>query len=121
MKSLSFKKAMSLISDIDECASDPNNDCIDNDHCTNTYGSYTCSCPAQFRLKADGRTCQPENQCETNPGCEFQCGRINGVDTCQCPNGKSLGVNGLNCEGIGKLLVLHCKIAVETFQGITFQ
>ena len=99
MRSLSFTKAISLISDIDECANDPDNDCIDNDHCTNTYGSYTCSCPAQYRLKADGRTCQPENQCETNPGCEFQCGRIDGVDTCQCPNGKSLGVNGLNCEG----------------------
>lgn len=41
------------ISDINECAS--SNIC-DHD-CTNTIGSYTCSCRNGYQLNNDGRTC----------------------------------------------------------------
>ena len=42
---------------------DRDNDCYDSSYCTDMTGSYTCSCPADFELKADGRTCQ----------CKFSC------------------------------------------------
>ena len=45
----------SLVSDIDEC-SDGISGC--NQTCTNTIGSYTCSCQSRFyTLNADGHTC----------------------------------------------------------------
>lgn len=47
-----------LFIDIDECADSAANGCYDNSHCQNTAGSYTCSCPADFRLKGDGKTCE---------------------------------------------------------------
>ena len=45
---------VSVISDIDEC--DGYNDC--HQMCTNTEGSYYCSCNTGFVLEADNRTCR---------------------------------------------------------------
>ena len=36
---------VNFISDIDECLNDP---CLHNGNCTNTDGSYTCSCIPQW-------------------------------------------------------------------------
>lgn len=44
--------------DKDECAVATDNGCYSMEFCTNTIGSYICSCPEKFNLKADGRTCQ---------------------------------------------------------------
>ena len=41
--------------DIDECAENSSN-CTQN--CTNTVGSFTCSCGSGFTLGNDRRTCQ---------------------------------------------------------------
>ena len=42
------------LSDVDECVADTD-DC---DHtCTNTEGSFTCSCQSGFSLDSDGGTC----------------------------------------------------------------
>lgn len=41
--------------DINECASSTSNDC--EHRCTNTLGSYSCSCNSGYRLNSDGRTC----------------------------------------------------------------
>ena len=38
--------------DIDECQNSP---CESN--CTNTVGSFTCSCPAMYIVASDGLTC----------------------------------------------------------------
>ena len=40
------------ISDIDECTEDP----CDHD-CTNTNGSFTCSCNNGYELDDNGRSC----------------------------------------------------------------
>ena len=41
--------------DVDECSSSSTNDC---DHvCTNTEGSFTCSCNSGYTLSNDGRSC----------------------------------------------------------------
>lgn len=52
-----FKRFQLLVftfSDVNECASNNGNcDAI----CTNTVGSYRCSCMGGFMLNVDGRTC----------------------------------------------------------------
>jgi hypothetical protein len=41
--------------DINECTTN-NGGCSNN--CTNTIGSYFCSCPLGFQLQSDQRTCK---------------------------------------------------------------
>lgn len=36
--------------DVDEC-SDPNNECVENSSCDNTFGSYNCTCNNGYRGK----------------------------------------------------------------------
>ena len=45
-------RPLSLFADIDECTSP---DCDTNAECTNTEGSYTCSCRVGYT--GDGKTC----------------------------------------------------------------
>ena len=42
--------------DIDECT-DGTHACYSDDHCTNTPGSYVCSCPQGYKIGLDGQTC----------------------------------------------------------------
>ena len=49
--------------DIDECAEDRDN-CAQT--CTNTVGSYTCSCLTGYRLGSDERMCSGEHLIETD-------------------------------------------------------
>ena len=44
--------------DFDECASENSNGCQQN--CSNTEGSYTCSCNVGYTLDEDGYTCNGE-------------------------------------------------------------
>jgi hypothetical protein len=50
---------ISFVIDNNECRSNSSNACQHN--CTNTAGSYSCSCNSGFRLNTDGRTCTGEN------------------------------------------------------------
>ena len=43
------------IADIDECTENETNDCDINANCTNTEGSYNCTCRVGFR--GDGKHC----------------------------------------------------------------
>ena len=43
-----------LFLDIDECKDDPG---ICQHNCTNTVGSFTCTCPPGYRLSRDKTTC----------------------------------------------------------------
>lgn len=47
-----------MSTDINECSESAANGCYDNNHCENTIGGYTCSCPTNFELKGDGKTCE---------------------------------------------------------------
>ena len=38
-------------------------------YCTNTPGSFTCSCASGYTLKADGRTCKANGQFVTSSVC----------------------------------------------------
>ena len=44
-----------LYADINECGSDDFNNCHENSQCTDTVGSYTCSCNPGYT--GDGFTC----------------------------------------------------------------
>lgn len=44
-----------MIIDVDECASFETNECDPNALCTNTEGSYVCSCLSEYQ--GDGRNC----------------------------------------------------------------
>ena len=49
------KPSLNLSTDINECASPEANDCDPNAECSNTKGSYICSCNEGYT--GDGRNC----------------------------------------------------------------
>ena len=56
--------------------------------CTNTEGSYTCSCPKDLILAADGRSCENLDPCATNNGgCSQLCEFHNNHTVCSCRKG----------------------------------
>lgn len=85
----------SSLSDINECLSGP---C--DQTCTNTAGSFTCSCTDGFTLEADGTTCVDDNECEGSANnCEQLCVNTPGSFTCECDSGYDLDSDGVTCSG----------------------
>ena len=97
-----------------------NNECnINNggcDHvCTNTPGSFQCSCRDGYRLASNGQTCTGRCchynivpsvikfltlECSVNNGgCEHICSNTLGSFRCSCRNGYQLASNGQTCNG----------------------
>ncbi|CAB3981878.1 fibrillin-2-like isoform X46 [Paramuricea clavata] len=82
---------------IDEC--DGENDCHDYANCTNTVGSYNCSCNDGF--EGNGTYCQDINECDRDThGCDGNatCTNTRGGYNCTCYEGFS--GNGSVCEEI---------------------
>lgn len=69
--------------DIDECTTNP--PC--GDICTNTDGSYVCSCGPGYELQPNGRFCSDINECTLNTdNCAGTCSNTPaGTYTCTCP------------------------------------
>ena len=85
-------------SDIDECASSSANSCSSNAVCSNTVGSYTCSCNSGFN--GNGYTCTDSNECTLgthNCNSNADCSNTIGSFTCSCKQGFS--GNGVSCAG----------------------
>ncbi|XP_066264276.1 matrilin-2-like [Branchiostoma lanceolatum] len=102
--------------EIDECETD-NGGCAQI--CSNTIGSFQCSCEDGFSLSSDGFTCDaiytaPCNpgwsfngtwcneidECETdNGGCAQICANTIGSFQCSCEDGFSLNSDGFTCDG----------------------
>ncbi|XP_053381262.1 hemicentin-1-like isoform X2 [Mercenaria mercenaria] len=76
--------------DINECEDDPG---ICQHNCTNTVGSYKCTCPPGYRVSKDQSTCQDINECIENYikcGRDKMCFNTLGEFTCidiPCPRG----------------------------------
>ena len=103
----------STIPDINECAT-LNGNCSQT--CTNTNGSYYCSCYLGYILGGNNMTCNGElnliqisqlmvfatdiNECSTNNGyCSQTCTNTNGSFYCLCSPGYILGGNNMTCNG----------------------
>ena len=86
-----------IVIDIDECA-DGTHSCAQS--CTNTAGSYTCSCRSGYRLASDSRRCTDINECtERTHGCGQTCTNTIGSYTCSCRSCYRLGSDRRSCYG----------------------
>ncbi|XP_070175147.1 uncharacterized protein [Littorina saxatilis] len=101
--------------DIDECAASPK-PCSDN--CTNTVGSFSCSCPTGKKLDNDKLTCIDCPKGSYGDGCSSTCNcgigseRCNAVTGCVCKS----GWEGGTCERD----VNECDVeATQTECGVT--
>ena len=71
--------------------------------CTNTIGSYNCTCHNGYQLGNDNHTCTDINECNTNNGgCDHNCINTQGSYQCQCREGYETNNNGINCTGMTK-------------------
>lgn len=85
--------------DKNECAL--SNPCDDNSDpaaiCSNTAGSYTCSC--SFGFNFTGGSCYDTNECSNaNGSCQQTCVNDVGTYHCTCSAGYTLNANGRNCD-----------------------
>ncbi len=93
--------------DVDECSTFRLNRCAHN--CTNTLGSYMCSCLPGYRL-TNRTECLDINEClEGIHGCHehASCTNLIGSHLCVCNAGFT--GNGKHCRGIYKYIsILMC-------------
>lgn len=110
---------MPLKKDINECATN-NGNC--GQICTNTAGSYSCSCMSGYSLQANGRTCigmnshrflivmldripytsllTDINECaNVNGNCAQVCTNTVGSYICSCVTGYELDADTRTCDG----------------------
>ena len=97
-----------------------------NQTCTNTVGSYSCSCVTGYRLASDGHMCDGEciytyvltmatdkryvyvtctyadiNECsEDTDGCAHTCSNTVGSYSCSCNTGYRLASDNHACNGM---------------------
>ncbi|XP_062596320.1 serine-rich adhesin for platelets-like, partial [Saccostrea cucullata] len=80
--------------DIDECSNSSLNGC--DQICTNTEGSYSCSCNQGYR--SAGTICLDIDECtEGTSHCQQGCVNAVGYYNCSCVDGYSLQPDGLSC------------------------
>uniref|UniRef100_A0A7N4NQ99 Latent transforming growth factor beta binding protein 4 n=1 Tax=Sarcophilus harrisii TaxID=9305 RepID=A0A7N4NQ99_SARHA len=98
--------------DVDECSSGA--PCGPHGHCTNTDGSFHCSCEPGYRLPPGGRPgpCADVNECLEGDFCfpHGECLNTDGSFACTCAPGYQTGPRGSSCIG---RRALERKRAVE--------
>uniref|UniRef100_A0AAZ3Q2V8 Fibrillin 2b n=1 Tax=Oncorhynchus tshawytscha TaxID=74940 RepID=A0AAZ3Q2V8_ONCTS len=125
-----------LIADIDECTI-MNGGC--DTHCTNSEGSYECSCSEGYALMPDLRTCADIDECEDSPDiCDGgQCTNVPGEYRCLCYDGfmasmdmrTCIDVNECelnpniclhgDCENTKGSFICHCQLGYFVKKGST--
>ncbi|XP_052068952.1 growth arrest-specific protein 6-like [Mytilus californianus] len=104
-----------------------NNECITSNHdcnhiCTNTYGSYECSCYHGYQFQHDNKTCLDINECESSADdCDQTCINLNGSYECSCYDGYLLHIDNKTCTDynrdryrcIGKMIKLYWIIPLQ--------
>uniref|UniRef100_A0A4X2M4R0 Latent-transforming growth factor beta-binding protein 4 n=1 Tax=Vombatus ursinus TaxID=29139 RepID=A0A4X2M4R0_VOMUR len=85
--------------DVDECSSGA--PCGPHGHCTNTDGSFRCSCEPGYRLPPGGRSgpCADVNECLEGDFCfpHGECLNTDGSFACTCAPGYQAGPRGSSC------------------------
>ncbi|KAL5488776.1 hypothetical protein EMCRGX_G017770 [Ephydatia muelleri] len=89
--------------DVDECLTN-NGGC--GHSCTNTLGSYTCSCNSGYSLAYDDHQCTDIDECKENlSGCNQNCTNTNGSFSCSCYSSGYVLVNGNTCTDLNECSV----------------
>ena len=119
---------ISFYKDIDECAETSR---LCQQTCTNTWGSYQCSCQIGYTLAPDKRhvlhsikckniinffsfyrSCQDIDECELYKErgglCIGLCVNEPGSYSCQCPDGYRMAADNRTCQGNKNRLPLVC-------------
>lgn len=81
--------------DTDECAATATHNCALTAVCSNTPGSFTCSCKTGYT--GNGIECQDIDEC-TDGGCLHTCANTAGSFTCGCNAGFMLNTDGRTCS-----------------------
>ncbi|XP_052081717.1 uncharacterized protein LOC127719541 isoform X3 [Mytilus californianus] len=69
--------------------------------CTNTFGSFTCSCRTGYTLNSDLITCTDIDECvDSNGGCSEYCRNLDGSYECYCKTGLHVASDGKTCIDI---------------------
>ena len=89
--------SVSSNSDVNECSTGSGG-C---DHiCTNSVGSFQCSCNSGYSLAADGTACVDIDECRLDTdNCQQTCVNTVGGFTCSCNSGFALNSDGRTCDG----------------------
>jgi len=74
--------------DINECQIN-NGNCMYN--CSNTPGSFTCSCPSGFTLSPNGLNCEDIDECRDDKFCAKDLTCVNGYGTVYCISNSIFG------------------------------
>ena len=97
LASFSHSQKPVLIVDINECT-EGTDGCSQT--CTNTVGSYECSCGVGYRLASDRHSCVDINECALGThGCNQTCTNTVGSYSCSCDTGYRLASDGHMCNG----------------------
>ncbi|EEB16548.1 hypothetical protein Phum_PHUM426330 [Pediculus humanus corporis] len=103
---LGFRTVEGVCKDVNECTlRNGHGPC--QDHCTNTEGSYECSCEniPGTKLSSDNHTCVNLNECDViSAGCSHACILLSDVTYCTCPDGFELGDDWKTCHDIDECL-----------------
>ena len=96
-----FKVASSLniifFLDINECAEGTH---LCDQTCTNSIGSYSCSCGPNYQLASNRLSCTDIDECtEGTNRCAQNCTNTVGNYTCSCGSGYRLANDGQTCNG----------------------
>ncbi|XP_064386521.1 uncharacterized protein LOC135335055 isoform X2 [Halichondria panicea] len=92
-----WSESSPICEDIDEC-SGTDHDC---DHiCTNTPGSYTCTCNLGYELADNGRRCDDIDECTGSNICHQVCINTEGSFICGCEGGYVLDRDRVTCSAI---------------------
>ncbi|MPC08151.1 Hemicentin-1 [Portunus trituberculatus] len=98
--------------DIDECE-ERLSGCHYTQICTNTWGSYVCSCAQGFRSAGPGQPCLDIDECKLRDRCQHQCHNTHGSYVCLCPPGYRLNHNQRTCDDIDECIEQSVKCGVE--------
>ncbi|MCL4121105.1 UNVERIFIED_CONTAM: hypothetical protein GTU68_033752, partial [Idotea baltica] len=85
-----------VLEDIDECAEMEN--LCENGHCSNTFGSFMCSCNKGYTLNEERSRCIDVDECADRTRCKNgYCINTIGDFECDCPEGFMLLPNRAEC------------------------